>query len=76
MKLIFQKSLQFWDIWSQNRQKIVQIEVFGYFLDFASLVFLDFARNDRLAWCLVDVLQFAGSVNVFLFIMKLLKFVI
>ena len=47
----FQKKLQFRDIWPRNRQKIAQIEVFGNFLDFASLVFLDFARNDRWAWC-------------------------
>ena len=36
-------------------------------IDFASLVFLDFAHNDRLAWCLVLFLQFAGPVNAFLF---------
>ena len=47
-------------------QKIAQIEVFGHFLDFASLVFLDFAHNDRWAWCLAVFLQFAGPVNVFL----------
>ena len=29
--------------------KIAQIEVFGHFLDFASLVFLYFAHNDRWA---------------------------
>ena len=46
--------------------KITQIEVFGHFLDFASLVFLDFAHNDRCAWCLVVFLQFAGPINVFL----------
>ena len=40
---------------------------FGHFLDFASLVFLDFAHNDRWAWCLVVCWQFAGLVNVFLF---------
>ena len=28
------------------RQKIAQVEVFGHFLDFASLVFLHFAHND------------------------------
>ena len=49
MKLIFQKNLQFGDIWPRNRQKIAQIEVFGHFLKFASLVFLDFAHNDRWA---------------------------
>ena len=53
---------------ARNHQKIVQIEVFGHFLDFASLVFLDFAHNDRWAWCLVVFLQFGGPVNVFLFI--------
>ena len=66
MKNIFQKNLQFRRIWPRNRQKIVQIEVFGHFLDFASLVFLDFAHNDRWALCLVVFLQFAGPVNVFL----------
>ena len=49
-------------------KKIAQINVFGHFLDFASLVFLDFAHNDRWAWCLVVFLQFGGPVNVFLFI--------
>ena len=67
MKPIFQKNLQFRDIWPWNRQRIVQIEIFHHFLDFASLAFLDFAHNDRWAWCLVVFLQFAGSVNIFLF---------
>ena len=48
-------------------KKIAQIEVFGYFLEFASFAFLDFAHNDRWAKCLVVFLQFAGPVNVFLF---------
>ena len=70
MKSIFQKNLQFRDIWPGNRQKIAQTDVFGHFLDFASLVFLDFAYNDRSGWvwCLVVFLQFAGLVNVFLFL--------
>ena len=67
MKPIFQEYLQFRHIWPRNCQKIAQVEVFGHFLDFALLVFLDFAHNDRWAWCLVVFLQFAGSVNVFLF---------
>ena len=49
MKLVFQKNLQFRDIYPRNRPKIVQIEVFGHFLDFTLLVFLDFAHNDRWA---------------------------
>ena len=49
MKLIVQKNLQFRDYWPRNRQKIAQIEGFGHFLDFASLVFLDFAHSDRWA---------------------------
>ena len=65
MKPIFEKNLQFGDIWSRNCQKIAQIEVFGHFLDFASSVFFDFAHNDRWTWCLVIFLQFAGPVNVF-----------
>ena len=28
-------------------KKISEIEVFGHFLDFESLVFLDFAHNDK-----------------------------
>ena len=77
MKPIFQKNLQFWDIWPRNRQKIAQIEVFGHFLDLTSLVFLDFSHNDSWAWCLAVFLQFAGPVNVFLFtviLWKLLNF--
>ena len=65
---IFQKNLQFGDITPRHRQKNSKIEVFGHFMDFASLDFLDFAHNDRLAWCLVNFLQFAGPVNVFLFL--------
>ena len=71
MKPIFQKNLQFGDIWRRNRQKIAQIEVFRHFLDFALLVFLDFPHNDRCAWCLVVFLQFAGPVNVFLFLSRI-----
>ena len=47
MKPIFQKNLRFGYIWQRIRQKIAQIKVFGRFFDFASLVFFDFARNDR-----------------------------
>ena len=32
--------------------KIAQIEVFGHFLEFGSIVFLDFAYDHRWAWCL------------------------
>ena len=49
MKPIFLKDLRFGDIRPRNRQKIAQVEVFGLFLDFASLVFFDFAHNDRWA---------------------------
>ena len=49
---------------------IAQIEVFGYFLHFTSLVFLDFAHNDRWAWSLVVFVQFTGPVNVFLLLFK------
>ena len=64
--LFFRKKLQFGDIWPWNRQKIAQIEIFRHFLDFASLVFFDFAHNVRWAWCLVVFLQFPGPVNAFL----------
>ena len=73
MKPIFQKNVQFGDIWLWNRQKIAQIVVFGHFLDFASLVFLDFAHNDRWAWYLVVFLQFAGPVNAFLLFVEFIK---
>ena len=66
-EIYFSKNLQFVDISPRNRWKISQIKVFGHFLDFGSLVFLDFAHNDRRAWCLVVFLQLAGPVNVFLF---------
>ena len=54
LKLVLNMTLNlngtyFPDICPRNRQKIAQIEVFGHFLDFASLVFLDFAQNDRRA---------------------------
>ena len=55
MKPIFQKYLQYGEIWPRNRQKNAQIEDFGHFLDFTSLVFLDFVHNDRWVWCLVFV---------------------
>ena len=70
MKPIFQKKLQFGDIWPRNRQQITQIDVFGHFMDFASLVFLYFARNDRWSWCLVVFLQFAVQINVILFVLE------
>ena len=57
----FSENFQFWDIWPQNCQKFAQIEVFGHFLNFALLVFLHFAHNDRWAWCLFVFLQFAGQ---------------
>ena len=44
-----------------------QIDVFGHFLDFASLVFPDFTHNDRRTWFLVVFLQFASPVSLFLF---------
>ena len=75
MKTIFQKNLQFGDIWPRNRQKNAQIEVFGHFLDFASSVFFDCAHNDRWAWYLVVFLQFAGPVNAFLFFIQFQSFV-
>ena len=62
----FQKNLQFGDIWPRNRQKIAQIEVFGNFLNFALLVFLAFAQNDKRTWCLVVFLQFIALANIFL----------
>ena len=69
MKPIFQENLKFGDIWPWNCQKVAQIEIFGHFFNFASLVFLDFAHNDRWVLCLVAFLQFAGPVIIFLFVL-------
>ena len=49
---------------SKLSKKPARIEVLGHFLDFAWLVFLDFAHNNRWAWCLFVLLQFSGPVNV------------
>ena len=68
MKPIFLKNFLLGNIWPRNCQKSAQIEVFGHFLDFASLVFVDFAHNDSWTWCLVVFLQFTGPDNVFLFL--------
>ena len=57
---------------SKMSKKISQIEVFGHFLDFPTLVFLDFAYNDRWAWYLLVFLQFTGPVNGFSFYMSLI----
>ena len=63
-EIYFSEKLAVWTYLISKPSKIAQIEVFGHFLDFASLVFLDFAHNDRWAWYLVVFLQFAGPVNV------------
>ena len=64
--------------WNLFFKKICNLEIFDleivkklpklrFLAIFSTLVFLDFAHNDR--WvCLVVFLQFAGSVNVFVFI--------
>ena len=46
----FHKNLQFGHFWPQNCQKIAQIVVYGYFMDFVSLVFLDFAIDGLDVW--------------------------
>ena len=67
----FSEKCSIWRYLTSQSSKIVQIEVFGHFLNFASLVFLDFAHNDRRAWCLVVFLQFASPFNVFLLNLKM-----
>ena len=49
MKPIFQKICNLEIFEFEIVKKIAQIEFFGHFFDFASLVFLDFACNDRWA---------------------------
>ena len=67
----FSEKFSIWRYLPRNPQKIPQIEIFGYFLGFTSLVFLGFAHYDRWARCLVVFLQFAGPVNLFwLFLFK------
>ena len=62
----FSEKIAIWRyLTSKSSKKITQNEVSGHFLDFASLVFLDFADNDRWSWCLVVLLQFTGPFNVF-----------
>ena len=63
----FSEKFAIWRYLTSKSSKNCPIKDFGHFLDFALLVFLDFAHNDRWAWCLVVFLQFAGPVNVFLF---------
>ena len=43
----FSEKFVIWRYLTSKLSKIAQIEVFGHFLDFASLVFLDFVHNDR-----------------------------
>ena len=73
MKPISQKNLQFRDMWPRNRKKIAQTEVFGYFVDFALLVLLDFSHNVRWTSFLVVFLQFIVPVNVSLLLLILLS---
>ena len=47
MKPIFRKNCNLEILDLEIIKKITQIEVYGHFLDAASLVFLDFAHNDR-----------------------------
>ena len=69
----FSEKFEIWRyLTSKSSKKIAQIEVFDHFLDFVLLIFLNFAHNGRWAWCLVVFLQFAGSVNVFVFYFKVL----
>ena len=66
----FSEKVSIWRYLTSKSSKIAQVEVFGHFLDFVLLVFLDFPHNHR--WtCLVVFLQFTGPVNVFLFLLFL-----
>ena len=64
----FSERFVIWRYLTSKSSKNSQIEVFGNFLDVESLVFFNFALNDRWAWCLVVFVQFAGTVNVFFFL--------
>ena len=67
----FSEKIAIWRHFTSKSSKNCQTGSFGPSLDFGSLVFLDFAHNDRWTWCLVAFLQFTGPVNVFLFSLKL-----
>ena len=45
---------------AKNGQNWAQNEVFGHFLEIASLVFANFAYDDRQAWCLTGEGGFSG----------------
>ncbi len=49
---------------AKNGQNWAQNEVFGHFLEIASLVFANFAYDDRQAWCLTDDGGFSGWKNI------------
>ena len=45
---------------AKNGQNLAQIEVFGHFLEIASLVFANFVHGDRQAWYLTGDGGFSG----------------
>ena len=63
----FPEKLSIWRCLTSKSSKNSPNEVFGHFLEFALLVFLDFAHNRKWVWCVVVFLQFPGPVHVFLF---------
>ena len=46
----FSQKFAIWTLLTPKLSKISQIEVYGYFMDFVSLVFLDFAIDGRDVW--------------------------
>ena len=63
--MIFQKNLQFGDIWSRNCQK--NCPNWGFWLFFWLCI-------PSFPWCLVVFLEFTGSVNVFLLFQKMIYY--
>ena len=53
---------------SRSSKKLPKLSFFSHFLDFILSILLDFAHNDRWAWCLFIFLQFTGPVKAFLFV--------
>ena len=60
---IFEKKL-FGPKMAKNGQNLAQNEVFGHFLEIASLVLANFAYDDRQAWCLTDEKYFGQILRI------------
>ena len=63
----FSEKISIWKYLTSKSSKKYPNWGFWLFSRLCIISFLDFAHNDRWAWCLVAFVQFAGPVNVLLF---------